>query len=547
MELAEEYDFEDIVNILSDNRIDYKKGKRNPEKYWYAGAVGYFPKELFGMDTDNDTVLFMNELQIAVREVLDHILKNPDDPITPDRQITNRWVKLAWESNNQKIPVQLQRYTQHFLTEIGAYKYDEEEDRLIPERSVRKAIKKFGIVPKEDEDRGTVVIYHKKKGKGLIPDSDSSSDGGSDDLGSDSDQDKNGSGLFDKIKQFVTPKSKEEKARRNTAQTLEDSELKDLLNKSYESDLSDYGDYKVDRDLSNPITQVYYHSAKKQPVVVHRGSQDAQDWVENLQYGLNNKSGSHFKTAEDTQRKAEQKYGTENLTTIGHSKGAIHAEKFGKKGKQIITLNKPVNASDIFYKVPENQIDIKTSGDPVSVLRGLQQGNSARVLESKTSNPLLEHQISNLEGLGLLRMRGRGLPFGNSYGNLMLQNLQKLSPAPLPSPANRYDPEPNRLKQEQLSQMLQKQHQQNIEDEKKRNEEVKPYGRGVPQSNRIDFDDMKWGSFTNQFKRFRQTNPHSHIKDLHGFASMIVTHPKHFSHTTFRRASFYLNVLLHKK
>ena len=462
METAEQYDFEDIVNILGDNRIDYKIGKRNPDKYFYSRVFGYFPKELYDFDTDMELVSFLNNLQNAVREVIDHIIKNPDKPIDPDYHFTNSWVKLAWESNNHKIPVQLQRYTQHFLTEIGAYKYDDDEDRLIPLKAIKKAIAKFKIVPKEDEDRGTVVIN--RKGKGLKSESDS-------------DQDKNGSGLFDKIKSFVKPKSKEEKAKKNPAQTLEDSELKDLLNKSYESGLSDYGDYKVDRDLSNPITQVYYHSAKKQPVVVHRGSQDAQDWLENLQYGLNDKSGSHFKKAEETQRKAEEKYGTENLTTIGHSKGSIHAEKFGKRGKQIITLNKPVNVNDLFSKVPENQIDIKTSGDPVSVLRGLQQGNPARVLESKTSNPLLEHQISNLEGLGLMRMRGRGLP----------------------------------------------------------------------QSNRIDFDDMKWGSFTNQFKRFRQTNPHSNIKDLHGFANMIVNNPKHFSHTTFRRASFYLNVILKNK
>jgi len=216
--------------------------------------------------------------------------------------------------------------------------------------------------------------------------------------------------LLSMVKDFISPAKK----RAPVEQTLSNKELQDLLAKSYEEGLGDYGDFKVDRELSNPITQVYYNTQRNQPVVVHRGSAEGQDWKENVEYSLlNKKTGSHFKTAEDTQRRAEAKYGTENLTTIGHSKGALHAEEFGQRGKQIITLNKPVSPYDLVSKrVPENQIDIKTSGDPVSALRGLQFGSKAKVLESKSFNPLAEHSVNVLEGTGFWddlfrRMAGR--------------------------------------------------------------------------------------------------------------------------------------------
>lgn len=279
--------------------------------------------------------------------------------------------------------------------------------------------------------------------------------------------------LFSMVKDFVAPAKKKAPLQ----QTISNKELQDLLAKSYDGQLSDYGDYKVDRELSNPISQVYYHEAKRQPIVVHRGSAEAEDWKENARYGLfNDKSGTHFKKAEETQRRAEAKYGTENLTTIGHSKGATHAEEFGQRGKQIITLNKPVSPYDLATKrVPENQIDIKTSGDPVSALRGLQFGNEARVLESKTYNPLAEHSTNVLEGTGFHR-KLLGHMAGGSTDN-------------------------------------------------------------------IDFDDIKWGSFTEQFKRFKQQHPKSKVEDLEDFARMIISNPEDYAKRTIKRARFYKNVL----
>ena len=517
--------------------------------------------------------------------------------------------------------------------------------------------------------------------------------------------------LFSMVKDFVAPAKK----KAPVEQTISNKELQDLLAKSYEGGLSDYGDYKVDRELSNPISQVYYHEKKRQPIVVHRGSAEGQDWAENARYGLfNDTSGEHFKKAEETQRRAEQKYGTENLTTIGHSKGATHAEEYGKRGKQIITLNKPVSPYDLVSKVvPENQIDIKTSGDPVSALRKFQSGNEARVLESKSYNPLAEHSTSVLEGTGIrdnLRtlyeyMRGRptrrhqvvatndlteqpargnepasrrvsqsdpleigdiGLErrprrreepprprsqyqrnqelrentkrfndtHGTQYSPRGLMRLERNISAndkplrdemgitgylkvqsALENPKGMYDkgdydyeeiPEhlkgaliinprtpilPNRFaewdtpegkaiykeqklkdriernKQEQLAKNwkenainfakqqairlaeLRKTEEELYQEEAEGNKDLfknmseSDEGEGKGLADKIDFEDIKWGSFTEQFKRFKQQHPKSKVKDLGSFADMILSNPKDYAKRTIKRARFYKNVL----
>ena len=65
-------------------------------------------------------------------------------------------------------------------------------------------------------------------------------------------------------------------------------------------------------------------------------------------------------------------------------------------------------------------------------------------------------------------------------------------------------------------------------------------------SDEIDFDDIKWGSFTKQFEAYNRTAKNK-MKDLSAFARMILDAPKDkFSDTTRKRANFYLNVLAKK-
>jgi hypothetical protein len=423
--------------------------------------------------------------------------------------------------------------------------------------------------------------------------------------------------LFSMVKDFVSPAKK----KAPVEQTISNKELQDLLAKSYEGGLSDYGDYKVDRELSNPISQVYYNEKKRQPIVVHRGSAEGQDWAENARYGLfNDTSGEHFKKAEETQRRAEQRYGTDNLTTIGHSKGATHAEEYGKRGKQIITLNKPVSPYDLVSKrVPENQIDIKTSNDPVSFLRKFQSGNEAKVLESKSYNPLAEHSTSVLEGTGFhhklfSHMAGTGnYLFPRRPNPRRVYIARDETPPQTPQQTPRYyrphiQPPSRPLSQleerrldalnylrnignnaitQQIAQEEEEERRQieaeELEDRRLQLERQQAYMRQIQDAeldnaleelerlqqqdsssnsdseydsdldfedfegeglaDKIDFEDIKWGSFTEQFKRFKQQHPKSKIHDLGDFADMILHNPEDYAKRTIKRARFYKNVL----
>ena len=65
--------------------------------------------------------------------------------------------------------------------------------------------------------------------------------------------------------------------------------------------------------------------------------------------------------------------------------------------------------------------------------------------------------------------------------------------------------------------------------------------------NNIDWDDIKWGSFTAQFARYRSTHPHTRINTLEKFAKYIIKNKKKFTLKTFRRANFYINIVLRKR
>lgn len=170
-------------------------------------------------------------------------------------------------------------------------------------------------------------------------------------------------------------------------------DLHHFIHSSY-SHGKDYKNWKLDHELSDASVQVYFNG--QDAVVVHRGSQDLQDWKENVMDTLNIKSRQpRLEHSRDIQKKAEEKYGANNVITIGHSKGARHAEEVGQKSREIYTLNKPVFPQDILSgrKVPEKQTDIRTTLDPVSILRPLQRGKKYQHILSKTLNPITEHSF----------------------------------------------------------------------------------------------------------------------------------------------------------
>ena len=63
---------------------------------------------------------------------------------------------------------------------------------------------------------------------------------------------------------------------------------------------------------------------------------------------------------------------------------------------------------------------------------------------------------------------------------------------------------------------------------------------------KIDWEDIKWGSFTAQFNQWNKQHPGDKKTSLDSFADMILEDPSKYATKTVRRARFYKNVL-HKK
>jgi hypothetical protein len=174
-----------------------------------------------------------------------------------------------------------------------------------------------------------------------------------------------------------------------------------LLKNSYKNqkeaaeNLKKYG-YTYDGGLSNNETKVFVKNGK--PVIVHRGSKRLSDWAEDglILAGLDH-LGHRQKQAERITKRVEQKYGSADA--VGHSLGGRLAENSKNHG-QIITYNKAVGLGDIAKtKNSQRQLDIRNSGDIVSVLGHTQKANKEQINKGLSFfNPIAAHNVNHLFG-----------------------------------------------------------------------------------------------------------------------------------------------------
>jgi hypothetical protein len=153
-----------------------------------------------------------------------------------------------------------------------------------------------------------------------------------------------------------------------------------------------------DHHLSGKRVSVYQNPTTGKATVIHRGTASMTDWFKtNLPMALGYEGGSRFKHAKKIQKKAEKKYGAQNVVTMGHSLGGRIAEKVGKKSSAIITYNKAATPKSILTKTPKKQQDIRTSGDLVSKLSVLQKHSTpTKTIRSSTINPIKAHNVNQL-------------------------------------------------------------------------------------------------------------------------------------------------------
>nr|WPF46645.1 MAG: hypothetical protein [Lake Baikal virophage 8] len=192
-------------------------------------------------------------------------------------------------------------------------------------------------------------------------------------------------------------------------------DLKGLLQQSYNSKKPhDYKNYDVDESLSDARVQVYRKKGTNEVYVVHRGTQGFSDWGTDLKAlsGYDISNSNRFKHAEKIQKKAEKKYGAENVSTLGHSLAGKIASDVGRDSKEIITLNKFIPPMDIinpFRKKPsDKEYDIRSGLDPVSALLPVESGKNKFTIPSRSYDPLAEHKTDVLDRLPEDTMIGRG-------------------------------------------------------------------------------------------------------------------------------------------
>lgn len=211
------------------------------------------------------------------------------------------------------------------------------------------------------------------------------------------------------------------------------SNLKGLLNASYDKKVKSVNGFIQDESLSTKTSKVYVNPETGQAVVAHKGTSGFTDWFNNAVYAVGGtkayKMTPRFKEAQRVQHQAEEKYGKDKISTIGHSQGGLQAELLGQNTHEVITLNK---ATRPFENIKgDNQYDIKSSRDIVSSLNPFQnnpftpkKGHDI-IIPAKSLNILDEHSIETLErlendktiGHGVRKIMGGMIVKSNPFGD----------------------------------------------------------------------------------------------------------------------------------
>jgi len=197
------------------------------------------------------------------------------------------------------------------------------------------------------------------------------------------------------------------------------SNLKMFIDASYEpheKKKENINGYILDRDLTQPTATVYYNPSNNHCVVIHRGTEGTvKDWSNNLMYAFGSYNMTErFKIGREVEEKAINKYGAGNVSTVGHSQGAVLARKLGKNTKEIINVNPAYINEKPYY----HEYDVRSSGDVVSaakkpftplynILYPTLKGNVLTIPSAKPYSVLNEHKPSILDRLPPNQMIGR--------------------------------------------------------------------------------------------------------------------------------------------
>lgn len=153
---------------------------------------------------------------------------------------------------------------------------------------------------------------------------------------------------------------------------------------------------KLDPQLSDENTRVFYDENRGNPIIIHRGTQNKKDVIDDALIGVGlGHLGHRYKNSIRITKKAEEKY-RKPAHAFGHSYGGWLAENSGAKGR-IFTHNKAVGLGDIGKNFPRRQLDVSTKGDLISAL-SVTQKSKKKIIENKhkIKNIFTAHSTQNL-------------------------------------------------------------------------------------------------------------------------------------------------------
>lgn len=187
--------------------------------------------------------------------------------------------------------------------------------------------------------------------------------------------------------------------------SLKVKEIKDFIKASYaQIPPSEINGWQLDTELSRPYAKVYTQGNRA--TITHMGTKGLSDWGNNLIYGLSGETGykqtQRFKQAQDLQNKTEKKYGSQNVSTLGHSQSGLISQLVGKNSKEVITLNPmtSLQRGTMTATTDPNIFNIRSSADVVSAFNiGKTQNKNNIVIPVKSWNLYKEHKSDVLDNL----------------------------------------------------------------------------------------------------------------------------------------------------
>ena len=195
--------------------------------------------------------------------------------------------------------------------------------------------------------------------------------------------------------------------------SLQVHEIKDFIKASYaDFPPSEINGWRLDTELSRPYAKVYTKDGRA--TITHMGTKGVTDWENNLIYGLSGESSykktNRFKQALTLQNQVEKKYGSQNVSTLGHSQSGLISQLVGKNSKEVITLNPmtSLQRGTMTATTDPNIFNIRSSADVVSAFNiGKTQNKNNIVIPVKSWNLYKEHKSDVLDNLDPNMMIGR--------------------------------------------------------------------------------------------------------------------------------------------